>query len=222
MARKKKRGIALISVLLVLTALMTMTMGFAAFTTTDYAISQSYYSSTITFYLAQAGLEHFFYLMKHNMLIYPTYASNVGAYPPYASQGNIVNALGTTHEAVILSSIDWGDLFSLFQTDRYFGSCDYRAVERQDDNAVGFPNRRVLYVTSIGYIKQIWPNALTNDASLWSDANYAGFRIRAKRTLMARVPYSQLSDCRTNDPYNAHLLDLRYEILNDAWYERFR
>lgn len=71
MKQMRNRGIALISVLLILSAMMVLTMGFATFTATDHIISKAYHRSAVTLYLAQAGLEYAMYLLKHNMLIFP-------------------------------------------------------------------------------------------------------------------------------------------------------
>ncbi len=68
---KKKKGIALISVLLLLVAFMVLTMGFVHYTMQDYLIGRTYHQANVCFYLASAELEYTKYLVKHNLLLYP-------------------------------------------------------------------------------------------------------------------------------------------------------
>lgn len=71
MKLSKKKGIALISVLLLLMALMVLTMGFVHYTMQDYLTSRTYHQANVCFYLASAGLDYAKYLVKTNMLVYP-------------------------------------------------------------------------------------------------------------------------------------------------------
>lgn len=209
--KNKKKGVALVSVMLILTALMVMTMGFAAFTTTDHAISQSYYSTTVTFYLAQAGLEYFHFLLKHNMLVFP-----IIAYSPYGAVGQCVNVFDTGEESMVISSLTWGNVGEMFHTDRYIGTFRIQATEMQDDNASN-ANKRVLYVTSVGMVKER-PASASGAPDTWNFED-ASFTIKARRTLIMRVPFSQFSDMRLNFGGTNRVY---YETLNDAWYERYR
>lgn len=69
---RKKQGIALISVLLVLTIMVSLTMGFVWFTMQDHFISIAHQHSNACIYLAQGGVEYVLFLMKHNMMIFPS------------------------------------------------------------------------------------------------------------------------------------------------------
>lgn len=76
MVLKKKRGVALISVLLILSFMMALTMGFVWYTMQDHLSSVAFNHANICFYLAQAGQEYVMFLMKHNMMIFPTYPTS--------------------------------------------------------------------------------------------------------------------------------------------------
>ncbi len=223
--KQKKKGIALVSVLLILTALMVMTMGFAAFTTTDHAISQAYYSSTITFYLSQAGLEYFHHLLKHNMLVFPAVINppTLNYYTPYTQVGQCVNVYHADgDESLVISSLVWENLGELFHTDRYIGTFNIQATEMQDDNAPANTNQRVLYVTSVGMVKELPTGVTQADLDVpnptFDFENNA--TIKARRTLIMRVPYSQFSHMRYR--FNSGANQIYYKVLNDAWYERYR
>jgi len=79
---RNKQGVALISVLLILTIMMSLTLGFVWYTMQDHFISVAHQHSNACTYLAQAGVEYVLYLMKHNMMIFPSapYSDNVKQY----------------------------------------------------------------------------------------------------------------------------------------------
>ena len=96
---RKKQGIALISVLMVLTIMISLTLGFVWYTTQDYFISIAHQHSNACTYLAQGGIEYVLFLMKHNMMIFPSapyndnYKQNNAAVAymqdePYQATGN--------------------------------------------------------------------------------------------------------------------------------------
>ena len=76
MVLKKKRGVALISVLLILSFMLALTLGFVWYTMQDHMTSIAFHHSNICFYLAQAGQDYVLYLMKHNMMIFPSVPSS--------------------------------------------------------------------------------------------------------------------------------------------------
>jgi hypothetical protein len=227
MKLEKKRGIALIAVLLVLSLLFVITMGFAAFTTDDYLISQSSYTSTTTFYLSQAGLEYFIFLMKHNMLIFPA-----EAYGPYTEIGQVINVFGNHSDAedlgqthMIISELSWGSVNDIFSSTRVCGCFRLHALEKADDINTD-PNKRVLYVESIGMIKEV-PSAAGNDASSWQywvDTGANAFPVLAQRTLEMRVPYAQGDYMKLYEPnsWSNSGVSIYQEILIDGWVERYR
>ncbi|MCE1247139.1 MAG: hypothetical protein LWY06_10885 [Firmicutes bacterium] len=121
--KKKRKGIALISVLLILTAMMVMTMGFASYTMQDYFVSKTFQQSNTCFYLASAGLDYFVYLLKHNLLVYPYFpysnAQVIGVNSgstDYAGKIYVFDRHGTTSATDYLN---WN-----ITTDMEFGSAD--------------------------------------------------------------------------------------------------
>jgi len=84
MKKGRKRGVALISVLLILSIMLALTMGFVWFTMQDHMNSLAFHHGKVSFYLASAGQDYVLYLIKHNMLIYPSFPSsdnNANTYP---------------------------------------------------------------------------------------------------------------------------------------------
>jgi hypothetical protein len=234
MKLKKRRGVALIAVLLVLSSLFVLTMGFAAFTANDYLISQSNYSSVSTFYLAQAGLEYFAFLMKHNMLIYPITKLPLRKIPHPVASGGIVNVFtdhddtddhGQTH--LVISDLSWGPVDDIFGTTRACGCFRVHGVEMADDIGTD-NNNRVLYVQSIGMIKEIIPAG--GDPTTWEywDDRDNAFPIRAQRTLEMRIPFAQRQHLKIaesgsdfTEPDSDHAA-IYQEIMSDGWVERYR
>ncbi len=76
---RNKQGVALISVLLILTIMMSLTLGFVWHTMQDHFTSIAHQHSNACTYLAQAGVEYAMYLMKHNMMVFPSapYSDNI-------------------------------------------------------------------------------------------------------------------------------------------------
>lgn len=245
----KNKGVALIAVLLILMALLVLSMGFAAFTTTDHTISSSYHLSAVTFYLAQAGLEYSQYLIKHNMLIFPGWPpQHTDGVRPYADPslpsqgysyvGQAENSYHTTttgqgEEHLVIwdrswsSTATWSEAFNILGSNSACGTFELKITEKHDDNVIDTSNpdyykSRALYITSIGKVREVPPGGNPNNGNFKNDNLY---KIRAKRTLIMRIPYKlgQVLKLYQND-YDASASSnpIYYEILNDSWIEKFR
>lgn len=233
----KSKGVALISVLLVLMSLMVLTMGFAAFTTSDHVRSKAYQSQVITFYLAQAGLEYVHYLITHNMLVFPIGTKTSGT--PYTDTsvpgqhylhyGEASNAYlnhdnnNPGEEHLVISSLSWGDtddnlVHWILDNNDMCGTFEIKVKERDDDNS-GDLNSRVLYVKSVGKVREIKPGHNPLTESYTNDAN---FPVRAQRTLYTRIPYQENADMDLQYDSGGGDEDVFYKIMSDGWYEKFR
>ncbi len=236
---RKNRGIALIAVLLVLSALMVLTMGFATFTAADHTVSKTYHQSIVTLYLAQAGLEYAQYLLKHNMLIFPAFQLNADGNHPYVnynlpSQGYAypgeASNLYQGEEHLVISQLSWGSgsanwVYQILGDNSYCGTFYVKVTEKEDDNVTpSNPAKRVLYIKSVGKIRLVPPgHDPTSTSEDFTDDNT--YPVKAQRTLIMRIPYTQndylklYNDETTSTPGT---VPVYYKLITDGWFEKFR
>lgn len=236
-----QKGIALISVLLVLATLMTLTMGFVHYTMQDWLIAKSFHQSNICFYMANAGLEYAKFLIQHNMILYPSIpyidgiedniidefnftivkqkevdnAAYMSDNPGDLQPGEIVDLQsGNGQEFLFISRLSMGSddlVYSVLGKGALCGSFRIRVIEAQDPNAES-QNKRVLIVRSEGFAKNIPNSVLEDEPSTW---NIETFPVVSRRTLLMRIPYTSLGGEVREEQDD-------FRILSDSWWERFR
>ncbi|MFP4497978.1 MAG: hypothetical protein ACLFQV_07155 [Vulcanimicrobiota bacterium] len=238
MKYRSQKGIALISVLMVLTMLMVITMGFATFTTTDFTISQSYKGSTTCYYLAQAGLEYTRYLVSHNMLIYPMAPNLAGIVDPNHNAIAIASNTYMTdgykpvgEEHMVISDLAFtgtdagsgeGEVEQMLGRSDYFGTFQVSVHEKKDTLSGATTDDRVLYVKSVGKIR----SKNGNDPATMDYTDNTLFPIIQQRTLLMRMPFR--TNITTETGTSLFLFEdnsgnaRQFKILNDGWFERFR
>jgi hypothetical protein len=215
--------------------MMVMTMGFASYTMQDYFVSKTFQQSNTCFYLASAGMDYVSYLIKHNMLIYPYYTDVGDAYDAdlfdgssaTCGVGEIVNVyyknssnprMDGTEFLMInrLAGLDETLMFTALDTSNACGTFVVKVTEAQDPNASSDITKRVLFVTSTGYIRKVPSDKWDNDPATWDTRNYA---VLAQRTLIARIPYRKAQfdfDSIADGPFKTR------NIITDGWFEKFR
>jgi len=203
--RKKRRGVALISTLLVMLIIMVLAAGFVFFTANDLVVSRNMVDTAVTLNLAESGIDYAIYLLKHNMTIYPgTYAGVAGDVSNFPSgyavynaayygsnstlcgNGSIINLYVTTLpsgssalEHVVISSLSYGG--SNFLTEGNFcGTFELHIVSQSD---VG--STRSILFESIGRIRSI-PTRFTGTPD-WTTMKDGTWTEKARRTLFSKV-----------------------------------
>ena len=217
--RNRKRGIALISVLLILSAMMVLTMGFATFTTTDHFISKAYNSSAVTLYLAQGGLEYVQFLIKHNMLIFPGWPprgadegvadeDGDGYTDPYADQAkihqgykcvgeaiNLYPQIGGDHgeEHLVISQLSWGDDTGNWAYEilgsNNFCGTFHVKVWEDQDDVSGSPTNS--RVLRVVSVGRIRQVPSGGDPTTDDYTDDNNYPIKSQRTLIMRIPYTR-------------------------------
>jgi|GEM_PF-1931461 len=69
--RKRKKGVALISVLLILVIMFIISTGFIQMITQDAKVGMGQYQSNLSMMLADSGLEYGLFLIRHNCFVRP-------------------------------------------------------------------------------------------------------------------------------------------------------
>jgi len=80
--RRRRKGIALISVLLILVIMFIISTGFIQMITQDARVGMGQYQSNLSMMLADSGIEYGLFLIRHNCFIRPNPSS---AYPYYSN-----------------------------------------------------------------------------------------------------------------------------------------
>lgn len=70
--RKRKKGVALISVLLILVIMFIISTGFIQMITQDAKVGMGQYQSNLSMMLADSGLEYGLFLIRHNCFVRPS------------------------------------------------------------------------------------------------------------------------------------------------------
>ncbi|MHC9539865.1 MAG: pilus assembly PilX N-terminal domain-containing protein [Vulcanimicrobiota bacterium] len=145
--RKGKKGIALISVLLILVIMFIISTGFIQMITQDAKVGMGQYQSNLSMMLADSGLEYGLFMIRHNCFVRP----NTGV--PYT---NIVIS-ELTYPATTTSTIDdayWlkaQGRFNLYLDSFTSGNITFRSegeVTRSDGSVI---HRRTAYaVVNVG------------------------------------------------------------------------
>lgn len=215
--RPRRRGVALVTVILVMLILMVVSAGFVGFTTQDMRASEATVQATTCYNLAEAGLNYGVYLLQSNMLIYPTSTLNKGPssssfYP--ASPGGIVNCKQTLpngQEHVVVSDVSYFNTNDNWMSgDRYCGSC------RVTYSATGAVSGGAWTITfnSVGFIKAIPSGRNTSDITQYYDiTNTTNWStVLAQRTLHLQVVCDN----------NATNTSFKNQIKVGQFYEEFR
>ncbi len=179
--RKKKRGIALVSALLVLVILATICGGFVSIMAQNTTSARKSADDTILLYTAEAGLEYAKWCVKHNLTYYPVrdlYTAQ-STTTPKIKAGGLYNFWGSAAYFMfpgfeLSDSIKNTAAISRRCEYIYWSSLSYNSGTASGSKNVFFQNGETRYLATFQISTGLkWNNGTINsDYNSTSDVNY--------------------------------------------------
>lgn len=243
LVRGRRRGVALVSALMVMVIIVILSGAFVAMTASDVRTSQSAGDSLVTLYLAEAGVEYAMWLNKHNLAIYPNASPSYdtgfetsnedGAgndqpgsvvtltIPTETPAGGVASAGDKAQEHILLNDLALADAIDWFTRDKFCGTFQvYQTVTVDPGDADAY----IVKITSVGRIRRIPDGWDWSSSGLGSDLlSGTDWPVQTQRTIHRefRIASSAtgLSDVDPTDPsFNVDIADGQ----GTSWYEEFR
>jgi len=131
--------------------------------------------------------------------------------------GDILNLYDSDgHEHLLITQLTVGtvgEVGDILGNADACGTFRVKVIEKQDPNAPGNTDKRVLFITSTGMIKKV-PGDWGSSPQGWDSVST--FPIISRRTLIMRIPYS------IEGTKSLSTSGKSYKIISDGWFERFR
>ena len=179
--RRAQRGLALVTVILIMLILMVVSAGFVAFTTYDLRASDSTVQGTTCYNLAEAGLNYGLFLIRNNMTVFPISASDTTFGTSPGKVLNLKQTLPSGQEHVVISDLAFNSQNDNWMSaDRYCGS--FKLTMSATGPATGM---WTVQLNSVGFIKSIPSGRSTTDPTQYYDISTTGTwsTVLAQRTL---------------------------------------
>lgn len=220
---------ALISVLMVLLIIMIVASAFAQLAASDVRTTRDMGQSSVTLYLAEAGVEYAMWMTKHNMDVYPRYDYDYDGDDSADAAGSKVMILAidanddqtpdeTPQEHVVINDLAY-DSGQWLDSSRYCGTFQVYQLLSDDPNDSSV---KLVNIVSVGRVRQV-PSDYTWDASnppTQSDFDSDDWAEVARRTLNVTVRLKPLSI--STDPDSSLLDNYGDSLYQEKWYEEFR
>jgi hypothetical protein len=221
--------VALISVLMVLLIIMIVASAFAQLAASDVRTTRDMGQSSVTLYLAEAGVEYAMWMTKHNMDVYPRYDYDYDGDDSADAAGSKVMILAidanddqtpdeTPQEHVVINDLAY-DSGQWLDSSRYCGTFQVYQLLSDDPNDSSV---KLVNIVSVGRVRQV-PSDYTWDASnppTQSDFDSDDWAEVARRTLNVTVRLKPLSI--STDPDSSLLDNYGDSLYQEKWYEEFR
>ncbi|HXE71657.1 MAG TPA: pilus assembly PilX N-terminal domain-containing protein [Candidatus Nitrosotenuis sp.] len=221
---------ALISVLMVLLIIMIVASAFAQLAASDVRTTRDMGQSSVTLYLAEAGVEYAMWMIKHNMDVYPRYDYDYDGDDSADAAGSKVMILAidanddqtpdeTPQEHVVINDLAY-DSGQWLDSSRYCGT--FQVYQLLEDAS---PYTKI-HIVSVGRVRQV-PSDYTWDASnppTQEDFDSDDWAEVARRTLNVTVRLKPLfTSTDLSDGLTQEIVEnLGDSLYQEEWYEEFR